>query len=261
MSNPLPISVLTDPNNPKRITISNVRVAYANTLDTPQTNQEPDGTVRRSYNAAFIMDKSAPGMAEAYEAIMKALYAAAIGKWGDKAASQFQVLKAQNRLALHDGAEKADKTGFGPEVVFLNASAKESDPPRLLNNLLDPATGKVQELRRPQSRIYSGCYARVQVLAWAQDNANGGKRLNTQVLAVQFLADGESFGGGGGEADLDAFTGVPAPVDAMGFDAPAPTAAAAPVAAPAAPAFGFGAAPVAAPVAAPAAPSFGMPTF
>jgi hypothetical protein len=100
-------------------------------------------------------------------------------------------------------------------------------------------------------------------MAWAQENDKGGKRLNMQVLAVQYLADGESFGGGGAEADLDAFAGVPAPDGAMGFDAPAAPAAAAP------PAFGFGTTPASTPAVAPtlgqpatpAGSPFGMPTF
>ena len=43
--------------------------------------------------------------------------------------------------------------------------------------------------------IYSGCYANIKVSFWFQSN-NFGKRVNCQLVAIQFAKHGESFGGG-----------------------------------------------------------------
>lgn len=43
--------------------------------------------------------------------------------------------------------------------------------------------------------FYAGCYVNVQFDVWVQDNAHA-RRVNGKLLAVQFVEDGESFGGG-----------------------------------------------------------------
>ncbi len=44
-------------------------------------------------------------------------------------------------------------------------------------------------------RPYSGCYVNAMVDFWYQNNTYG-KRVNANLLGVQFVKDGESFGGG-----------------------------------------------------------------
>jgi hypothetical protein len=57
--------------------------------------------------------------------------------------------------------------------------------------------------------IYSGCHGNVQVEVWAQDNSYG-KRINAQLLGVQFTRDGDSFGGGTQPAKPDDFADLSA---------------------------------------------------
>lgn len=52
--------------------------------------------------------------------------------------------------------------------------------------------------------IYSGCYVNAQISPWAQNN-KWGRRINANLLGVQFVKDGEPFSGGGKTADDDDF--------------------------------------------------------
>lgn len=65
-------------------------------------------------------------------------------------------------------------------------------------------------LSEDDNRIYAGCYVNAIVELWAQNN-NYGKRINANLLGVQFMADGEPFGDGGVSAGVDDF-------DAFGDD-------------------------------------------
>ncbi len=53
---------------------------------------------------------------------------------------------------------------------------------------------------------YAGCYVNAVVELWAQDN-NYGKRVNCNLLGIQFVKDGDSFGTGANDCtdDFDAF--------------------------------------------------------
>ena len=66
---------------------------------------------------------------------------------------------------------------------------------------------KYEPLTEDDNRIYSGCYVNASVELWYQKNAYG-KRVNANLLGIQFFKDGEAFGEGGTTAsgdDFDAF--------------------------------------------------------
>jgi hypothetical protein len=58
--------------------------------------------------------------------------------------------------------------------------------------------GQKVVLTERDGKPYSGCYVNVKLDFWAQDNSadRGGKRINAQIKTVQFVADGDAFGGG-----------------------------------------------------------------
>lgn len=62
------------------------------------------------------------------------------------------------------------------------------------------------QLTEDDGKPYAGCYVNAQVSLWYQNN-NYGKRVNANLLAVQFFKDGESFGNGetGSADDFDDF--------------------------------------------------------
>ncbi len=52
--------------------------------------------------------------------------------------------------------------------------------------------------------MYAGCYVNAIVEPWSQSNQFG-KRINANLLGVQFVKDGEVFGNGGTTADTNDF--------------------------------------------------------
>lgn len=65
-------------------------------------------------------------------------------------------------------------------------AASEDRPPQVLNR--DKST-----IKESDDIIYAGCYVNLMIRPWAQNNVHG-KRLNANLLAVQFVNDGERFG-------------------------------------------------------------------
>lgn len=97
--------------------------------------------------------------------------------------------KALKGTCLRDGAEKVDpdgefKDGYGPDVVFVSASNRNR--PQVVDRNKSPLTAE-------DGKPYAGCYVNAVITLWAQNN-NFGKRVNANLLAVQFAKDGEPFG-------------------------------------------------------------------
>jgi hypothetical protein len=61
-------------------------------------------------------------------------------------------------------------------------------------------------LTEDDEKLYAGCYVNAIVELWYQNN-NYGKRVNANLLGVQFFKDGEPFGDGvsASEDDFDMF--------------------------------------------------------
>jgi hypothetical protein len=165
----------TTPVSPAgRVMLRNVRLAFPNLFE-PSAYGEGDP----AYSATLIMD---PAQAEAVDKVINAV---AREKWGAKADAQLKALRAAGKVALRDGDEKADYDGF-EGMMFIAARSKTR--PTVVD-------GQRQPLAQSDGRIYAGCYVNASLEVWAQDNAYG-KRVNCTLRGVQFVRDGEAFGGG-----------------------------------------------------------------
>lgn len=217
-----------------KLYLKGARLAFTPTLfEAKQVKSKDGGTSKPKYSVASIIEAatrayageanpdSAKGQAEKLQwsdpkaEFSKAIIAAAQGKWGDALTDSgakdaagkaimlpawqvvVQVLKAQNRLPLHDGAEKALTPGFAGNM-YMNAS---SDLRPVVRNKNGAA------LQASDGVIYPGCYADVCVDVWAQDNQHG-KRINATLLAVTFSHDGDRLAGGA-TASEDDYAAVP----------------------------------------------------
>ena len=167
--------------------LENVRLSFPSLFQA--TSFQPDQPKR--FQATFIIPKDSPNVKK----IQAEIERVATEKWGPKAKSILAQLRAQNRLCLRDGAEKAGMDGFGEDVYFISASS-------------DKRPGVYDRDRTPLSqedgRIYAGCWVNGVIEIWAQDNQYG-KRINAQLRGVQFVRDDEAFGGGGAPATADDF--------------------------------------------------------
>ena len=171
-----------------KVKLNDVRLAFPVLYEPKGVN---DGEPR--FSAAFLFPPDHP----AATAVTKAQQEVAKAKWGAKAGEVYKLLKANDRLALHDGASKGDYAGYEGSL-FVNTSNKLR--PLVIDQSrapLTPDTGKP----------YSGCFVNGVVELWPQDNRFG-KRINASLMGVQFLRDGERLAGGA-VASEDDFESIP----------------------------------------------------
>lgn len=164
-----------------RIMLKNVRLAFANGLFT--ANAVAGSESDPKYNCTFLLPPDHPQVKD----IKAKMIAVAKERWKDKAEGVYKSLQATDKLALHDGDNKPAYEGF-PGNLFISASRPQNTRPTTLRADGTPCT-------LTDGVIYGGCYVNASVEFWAQDNKFG-KRVNAELRGVQFLRDGDSFGGG-----------------------------------------------------------------
>lgn len=171
-----------------KITLQNVRGAFLNALFEPQT---VGGEGEPAYGGTWLMEPTHPAIAEldaAFEKVAKE-------KWGAKADAVMKELRLKDRLALHDGDTKAGYDGFeGMKFVTTRSKVR----PTVVDRDRSPLTAA-------DGKPYSGCFCNVIIELWAQDNQYG-KRINAQLKGVQFVKDGDAFGGGTPPAQAEEFS-------------------------------------------------------
>lgn len=192
-----------------RILLLNCRLSFAEGLFKAGVIPGSDADAKPKFNCGLIVPKDHPQLGE----LVKKMQAVAAAQWKDKASLQYNALKASNKLAIHDGDTKPKYDGY-PGMLFLSPSSPENKPPTLIVTV----GGQNVALREAEARrkFYSGCYVHANIDLWAQDN-NWGQRINAQLRGVQFVRDGDAFGGGGSSADVDEFAPVEEGADAGDF--------------------------------------------
>lgn len=161
-----------------KVTLANVRIAFPELFTAKASN---DGG-KPKFSAAFLFAPDHPCVAK----IKAAMAEVAKEKWGAKADQVMKALTAADKMALHDGDNKADYAGYEGNL-FVNAS--NATRPTVLNRDKSPLAEK-------DGVIYSGCYVNAIIECWAQDHKDFGKRVNATLSGVQFFKDGDAFSGG-----------------------------------------------------------------
>lgn len=169
-----------------KIRLLNVRLAFPALFEAKTVN----GEGAPAYSASLILPPDHPQVKD-LEAMIEAV---AKAKWGAKADGILTLMKKQDKTALHDGDLKMNYSGFAGNLYV---SARSQTRPTVVDANKTPLTAA-------DGKPYAGCYVNAVVELWAQDNSYG-KRVNASLGGVQFAADGDSFGGGSGPADVDEF--------------------------------------------------------
>lgn len=199
-----------------KLYLKGARLAFTPSLFEAKQIQQPGGTLSKpKFSCVAIIEPTTLGfVGEANPdspagktaglqwkkptvAFSEAIISVAKAKWGEaptadgKGGTQpnYMVmvgqLKAQNKLPLHDGGEKATVPGFAGNF-YCNAS---SDMRPVVRNRNGAA------LNGSEGVVYPGCYGDVVVDVWAQSNQHG-KRVNSTLMSVTFSHDGERLAGG-----------------------------------------------------------------
>lgn len=184
-----------------KVTLKNVRLAFP-ALFEPKT---VGGSDALRFSAAFPVE---PDSANA-KALDAALVAVAKEKWGDKASAIFKKLKQEGRVCFdHAPLTNGEGDVYDGFDGMYSVNATSKSRPTLVDRDRSPVT-------EADGKLYGGCYVNAIIDVWPQDNQYG-KRLNAQLQGVQFVKDGDAFGGGGA-ASADEFDELE-PLDVEGDD-------------------------------------------
>lgn len=173
-----------------KMMLTNVRGAFLTLFEAKTVNGEGEP----AYSGSFLIDPSTTDGKKLVAQIEAAIEETAKAKWGAKADAILTAMRKNNKLALQDGDAKADYDGFAG-MMFVSTRSKVR--PLVIDRDRTPLTAA-------DGRVYSGCFVNAQIELWAQDNSYG-KRINAQLKGVQFVRDGDAFGGGGTPASADDF--------------------------------------------------------
>lgn len=172
------------------VTLKDVRLAFPSLFVAKAMVGNDGKPGKPKFSASLLF---APGTAN-HTALKEAVDAVGLAKWGAKWPNIKTALVAGQKLCIRDGNTKADYQGFAGNVYV---AASSDIRPTVVDRDRSPLT---QEDGRP----YAGCYVVAKIDIWAQDN-QWGKRINASLTGVQFMRDGDSFGGGAAPADAADF--------------------------------------------------------
>lgn len=150
-----------------KITIKNARLSFPSLFQKAEFN----GTSSGKYEGTFLFPKTDK---KTYKIVMDAIEAV-------KTESKLGKVPA-SKLCIKDGDE-IEYDGYEGMWAVKGANTKR---PTVLDRDKSPLT-------EDDEKLYAGCYVNAIISLWGQNN-DFGKRVNANVLGVQFVKDGEPFG-------------------------------------------------------------------
>lgn len=163
------------PEDSGQIKLIDVRLSFPDIWKAKAVQEGSDP----KFGAHFLLDKEEHE--DQITELKKAIWVLAKGKWAEKAAEMLK--KGKLHVCLHEGSDK-DYDGYGEANMYVSASS--SKRPLIVDRDRSPLA---EDDRRP----YAGCYVNAIIRLWVQDNQFG-KRVNAELLGIQFSKDGEAFG-------------------------------------------------------------------
>ena len=136
------------------------------------------------YECTLLFPKSDT---KTYDAVMSAIEAC-------KKDNKLKV--GADKLCIKDG-DDSEYDGYAGHWSIKTANNKR---PTVINRDKTP-------LVEEDEVVYAGCYVNAIIDMWGQNNSYG-KRINSNLLGIQFVKDGEPFGDGGKTADADDFDDI-----------------------------------------------------
>lgn len=161
------------------IKLKNVRISYPHIFQAKAFQ----GSGTPKFSATFLLHKVEHK--ELIAQIATAMKELAATAFKDKR------LPASDKLCLRDG----DLSGRAENEGYFIFTASESKRPAVVDKDKTPLVAE-------DDVIYAGCRVNAAVRLWAQDNQYG-KRINANLLGVQFAKDDERLGNGASTPSVD----------------------------------------------------------
>lgn len=162
-----------------KIKIKNARLSFPSLFKKASFNG-----VEGKYEATLLFPKSDK---KTYDAIMDAI---------EECKKDNKLKVGADKLFIKDG----DDIEYDGYEGHWAVKASNNKRPTVINRDKTPLTEE-------DEIIYAGCYVNAVIEPWGQNNQYG-KRINSNLLGIQFVKDGESFGAGGSTASEDDFDDI-----------------------------------------------------
>lgn len=156
-----------------------VRLSYANVWEPKRPANNPEA--KPKYSCSLIIPKSDKQTVAAINKAVDEAIQEGIGKFGGKIPN-----KAALKLPLRDGDTEREGDPAYTNSYFVNASANEEHPPRIVDKRVQPILD--------HSEVYSGVYAKVAINFYAF-SVNGNRGVACGLGNIQKIRDGEPLGG------------------------------------------------------------------
>jgi hypothetical protein len=165
--------------NPTKVITGKVRLSYAFLFEARKRGDSDDQTAK--YSTALLIPKHTAEGKETYRKLRAAQQAAL-----EEGKAKLGGIPKKWKDTIHDGDEDQDLDSNPEYAGHWYLTVSNSRKPGLIDRDRDPIT--------EPSELYSGCYARVSMNAYAY-NYEGTKGVTFSLRNVQKLADGEPLGG------------------------------------------------------------------
>lgn len=153
-----------------KIKLTNVRLSFPSLFRKAVFNGE-----ETKFEATFLINKDT--QADQIKTLQDAI--------NEKLKTDLKGAKlAADKICLKDG-DTIDYDGYSGHMSIKASNAKR---PMVIDADKSP-------LAEDDNKLYAGCYVNAIIELWAQNN-NYGKRINANLLGVQFARNGEPFGDG-----------------------------------------------------------------
>lgn len=171
--------------------LRNVRLGYGPKLWTPDHFQA-DPTTGLRFDAQLLVEVES----DTHDEIKAEIERVALECWGAKAQNILKMCRAdKQKYCYQDGDAKTDKDGepieslAGYFILGAHRAAKKG-PPIVCDMAQRPLT-------IADGRPKDGSYVNAKVEIWPQPKGTGSPGIRCSFSVIQFVAHGDSFGGGG----------------------------------------------------------------
>lgn len=190
-----------------KVILRNVRINFARLFKAEGFKGSEDN---KKYSAQFILDADDKGHKKALKELRAAIDKVGQEKWGAKWKG--------GKMKVSGYCLKSADEGLQDEqfVTEINVEDDDGNVPEYLQNAFQVAASETKRpvvrdadktpLTEEDAKIYDGCYVTAIISLWAQDN-KWGKRINANLLGVQFKAFGTPLGDKSESVDDDDFDG------------------------------------------------------
>jgi hypothetical protein len=175
----------------KKIMLNNVRLSFPILGEPERYQNKPDQKPRWSATALIPNTDTAQ-----QKMIMAEIKAVAEEQWKAKAGAALAAILSDRKACCYVDGKTKDYDGYQEAWALTAHRYADKGRPLVISAAREPiykADGSFYD--GMAGKIYSGCYVNFQFELWAQDNSNG-KAIRATLLGVQFLRDGDAFGGG-----------------------------------------------------------------